>query len=1275
MSQRSKLRVTRLLTAATILTASALTVGTAVDTAYGQLGRSLKPNDLFVGVGNQSSSNGNNYDEEGLWHVDINSGTRTKVVDSSGWTDRVQSIGITPDLQLIIAKGHNSWHPSNPGSKVYKVDPATGSQQHLFTFNTNDADLPSGHTQGDYHQVTAFQTDFDSGYVYFTTSEPYHYSSQPGGHLWRAHADTGYQREYITSFDDAQWERKPTDFVIDSSSQKIYMSGSGYNSSYSGYFWEVDIADGPGFGDFTQISTQNYQDRYHGLELGPDGTLWAMRTNYDSSENYEIGTINKTTGSFTQKGSTYSYDDRGDIALDASGETAYQVNMQFKSYESAPGEMWKWDLASGDRTEFHRDNDGSTDMFSQSYMNAGDITMVPFLTLMTGFNDVEIGTTHVNMNSASGPHFYSTDFGAEANKTSLQAALGSGDMSLRTGIGGDESGFGDITASAAIDYDTVGEKTMTLRAANNIDIQATSGIADSTPDAGDILHLNLVADNQGAGQVDGGRVDIDAAISLQGGDLSASGKVFDSTAAIATSGDVDLDFTGDVSVGETIDDGAGGAVNAFNSAGAAFTNSAAIKSASDVTLDHTGDVSVEAEIDAPALTSRGAAFTNTATLDYAGAFTLEHDGAVAIDAAVTATEIASSGDGSLASSAAIESTSGGVTMTHGAAGQSITLGADLTSAADASFTTKTLDTTASNVTVAGNLHVDTDVVATLGNVTAASLTMSDSDLVVQNTGGTYTVDVDQAIIASGDTGSSITIGQGGVLDTETITQRAGLITMAGGELKATTLDFIAGGENGAFNFLGGKVALKGDATILSGNANSYVLNGDSTVTTGQTFEVAGNTNVVTELKVDGGTFSTGSLSTLTPVSLNMTKGEVNINEQDLNVSAAGSDNPFGDTLVVNSGVFMNVNVGSTSAGMVTVASDGQIELRGGQLVAEGGVTNNGMVLLSDSASRLGAGTGAFLTNNSVISGTGRLVGSVNNSAGAELRAEDGAAMHVSGELGNLGDVVFLNGGSVEFDSAVQNLANARIMGSDGRLRFHGDLTIAGDQGTGSDEGGKLIFSGGVNEVFGDIHQEGTGAKTVVGGGSKVNFYGDFENWDSNTGSPGGEAELHVGGGAAAFFYGDLKGSGKMTGAGLTQVYGTFDPGQSPGAVSIEGDLALAQSSTLLVELAGTEAGVSHDLVSVGGDLTLDGGTLAIELIDGYMPVGGESFTLLEWGSLAGDFGGYDLPEVQGMAFSVGTVGNSLVLNVSPVPEPGTLGLLAMGLLAVAGLGRRRRANG
>ena len=100
-----------------------------------------------------------------------------------------------------------------------------------------------------------------------------------------------------------------------------------------------------------------------------------------------------------------------------------------------------------------------------------------------------------------------------------------------------------------------------------------------------------------------------------------------------------------------------------------------------------------------------------------------------------------------------------------------------------------------------------------------------------------------------------------------------------------------------------------------------------------------------------------------------------------------------------------------------------------------------------------------------------------------------------------------------------------------------------------------------------------------------------------------EAELQLAGPYQFEPTARLSGTGRVSGDLLMP--GTIAPGDSPGMLTLDNSLTLAETSRLEIELGGTEAGTQYDWLSIGGFAELDG-TLDVSLINDFVPAAGES---------------------------------------------------------------------
>lgn len=268
-----------------------------------------------------------------------------------------------------------------------------------------------------------------------------------------------------------------------------------------------------------------------------------------------------------------------------------------------------------------------------------------------------------------------------------------------------------------------------------------------------------------------------------------------------------------------------------------------------------------------------------------------------------------------------------------------------------------------------------------------------------------------------------------------------------------------------------------------------------------------------------------------------------------------------------------------------------------------------------------------VANSGTLRGDGLVDGTVFNAG--EVRAATGERLMLWG-LDNAA-MVDVFGGEFEVIAPALNDGTGEINCRNALLRFDSGL---------SNEG-LLAFSFGTSDVFGLV--ENTGAsRVIVSGQSNATF------WDEVL---IGGADFRISGGSTAVFLGDVSGPGFITGTGSSLFEATYSPGDSPASVSIGGDVTFSFSSVLLMELGGTVLGTEHDHLDIGGTLDLQGGTLRVDLIDGFVPSAGDRFDLFEFGALLGTFGSLDLSALPtGLFWNTSPLYTTGEIIVSCVPE-------------------------
>ncbi len=166
--------------------------------------------------------------------------------------------------------------------------------------------------------------------------------------------------------------------------------------------------------------------------------------------------------------------------------------------------------------------------------------------------------------------------------------------------------------------------------------------------------------------------------------------------------------------------------------------------------------------------------------------------------------------------------------------------------------------------------------------------------------------------------------------------------------------------------------------------------------------------------------------------------------------------------------------------------------------------------------------------------------------------------------------------------------------------------------------------------------------------------------------------------------GTLGGRGTINGLTTIKSGGTLAPGNSPGVISITGNLVLNSGSTTAIQITGTTRDTDYDGVNISASTTY-GGALAIAISGSLSTYTYDLFNLTN--APTGNFSSVDLTGAMAGSLTYDTgvwsgtfSGNSVTftnssgdLYINVIPEPTALGLVGLagfGLLA----GRRRRAE-
>jgi T5SS/PEP-CTERM-associated repeat protein/autotransporter-associated beta strand protein len=451
--------------------------------------------------------------------------------------------------------------------------------------------------------------------------------------------------------------------------------------------------------------------------------------------------------------------------------------------------------------------------------------------------------------------------------------------------------------------------------------------------------------------------------------------------------------------------------------------------------------------------------------------------------------------------------------------------------------------------------------------------------------------------------SSFTAGNGLVNHTS-ITAGAGFtFTLNGNGLDNQGIATLAGGT------ITGAGPLVNNA-LLSGNGT---LAGSGGFTNNSQFSTSGG-NIT--LSNSGANSNTGNIDVAAGWQFKLTGG---------NLANVGTINLNGGTV---SGTATLNNTAGIVNGHGTISSPlsnaGALAIDSGILNVTTAFTNSGEIFLDGGLATLG-GAGA-ITNAGLIRGDGKVAKSVNNNAGGEIRAELGKRIKLEAASGANAGKINLQGGTAEFAQALTN-------GPNGQIEGRGTLITSGLTNQGH-----VALSGGITDVFGDVNNA-TGSATkgiTISGNADVTF------WDDVTNGVGSLFKLSNGSSVTVF--GTYSGAGISGSANDIHLEADVSPGFSPGVAQFGGNLHFSSTTNLKIELGGTTADPQYDGVRVSEQLSLDG-ALRVSLIDGFAPAAGESFDILDWGSLSGTFAAVYLPELAGLMWDTSQLYSAGVLAV------------------------------
>jgi hypothetical protein len=417
----------------------------------------------------------------------------------------------------------------------------------------------------------------------------------------------------------------------------------------------------------------------------------------------------------------------------------------------------------------------------------------------------------------------------------------------------------------------------------------------------------------------------------------------------------------------------------------------------------------------------------------------------------------------------------------------------------------------------------------------------------------------------------------------------------------------------------------------------------------------------------------------------------------------------GGTLQVDSGTLsLGAVAGTSTGGTFAVAQNATLDLTGGSSgnVFTGTYTGSGAgtVLLQNGALQIGAGGATFNFPTGLFQWTGgtlKLQGNTLTNAGTmtlgSTTSNTFEALETQDSAGNVlaGGTLLNTGTIVQQGTGTLGLYDAAAVNSQGSYQLTGAGKIANNSGAlvaPFDNSGTLAMTAtGTFAISATLNNSGTTEATsgtldltnyvnntglVLANGAAVTLSGTTDGgelvggqWVARGGGtltlPGGitasQANLTVdGAGSAMAGLSNLainagtiavtNGASLSTSVGLDN-RGTITVGPA-STVSVGGSYTQEAAGTLDVFLGGAPAGGQFGTLAATGALTL-GGVLRAEVVGGYNPAVGDSFTVATSTGSSGAFAAVVLPATATVAFGAAVNANSIVLTAQAATATST----------------------
>jgi fibronectin-binding autotransporter adhesin len=544
-----------------------------------------------------------------------------------------------------------------------------------------------------------------------------------------------------------------------------------------------------------------------------------------------------------------------------------------------------------------------------------------------------------------------------------------------------------------------------------------------------------------------------------------------------------------------------------------------------------------------------------------------------------------------------------------------------------------------------------------------------------NAGGTITAATGSTVTLNGVaiTGGTLSTSGTGVVETPNSgTATLNGLTNAGtfDVLDASTLTLVgtinntgkinvnSAGDNTIVD-ISGAVTLKGKGTLTLGTSGPNFILGTGTtpvLTNASTIQGTGNIGDGSMGLINTGTIISDNSGTTLTINVDSSgfnnKGKLQVGAGTL-MYITGASNSFlnfnsttdtltgGTYLVTGTLKFDNAAIKVDKANITLTGASSQIIDQNG---------NNALLALDDIATgssfALAGGQNFTTAGNFTNSGT--------------LTIGSGSKFDVSGSLSNFNSGTdTLTGGTYAVSGTLQ-FTGANIVNNAAKITLTGAGSQIIDQSSNNglanfaanDSAGSFTLAGGRNfTTAGDFSNAGTmkvssGTKFTVGGAGIYTQTAGSTTTDGTLTASGG---LSIVGGTMFGNEGTLAGNISLSG---TSAISPGDGVKKIGMLNINGTYMQGSMASALFDLGGLTSG-KFDVINITNAAKL-GGNLVVDLVNGFTPVAGDNFDIMNYASETGAFSSESLPVISGDHWLV-TIGATDVLlqlltGTGPVKE-------------------------